>query len=63
MSELLKITDKLCDTCKYSKMFDYNTKKTYCDYLCMTGHRRNCKAWECDKYEKREGKRKNARPL
>ena len=56
MSELLKITDKLCNTCKYCKGLKNKSIK-YCDYICMTGHSRNCDYDYCDKWEAKDGKK------
>lgn len=44
-----------CKTCKYGKRNRYYVSKDcmyFCDYLAMTGHRRNCPAKNCEKYEK-----------
>lgn len=36
---------KKCPTCKYRS-------RMCCEYLLLTGKRRNCSPYECDKYEK-----------
>ena len=48
---------KLCQTCQYRER---NPKMGNCDYIGITGHSRNCKADNCDKYvegEPLKGKR------
>lgn len=59
MSEMIKTSDKLCKTCKYSM----SIKSIYvaCDYLYKTGNLRNCPIGYCDKYEK--GKRPRIKPM
>lgn len=54
MSRMIKTSDNLCKSCKYSKY--YNLSGCYCDYLCMTYKRRNCKIGYCDKYTPKENK-------
>ena len=50
-----------CLTCKYG--YTENRYTVYCDYLIMTGKRRNCPYGMCDKYEdgrqNKECRRKN----
>ena len=43
-------------TCKYCTVISGNLP--VCDYLSMTGSRRGCPPEQCDKYEKKEKKRK-----
>lgn len=55
---MIKTSKELCESCIYSVTFGANY--SVCDYLEKTGKSRGCKAGECDKYEKRKGKRKGA---
>ena len=51
---------KLCQTCQYRER---NPKMGNCDYIGITGHSRNCKADNCDKYvegEPLKGKKSSA---
>lgn len=50
--KMLKITEKLCKSCKYSMSFSAGMNGVACNYLCITKKRRGCAAGECDKYEK-----------
>ena len=45
-----------CLTCKYR--YTENGYTVYCDYLGMTGKRRNCPYGMCDKYEDVRQKRR-----
>ena len=45
-----------CLTCKYGNTANGYT--VYCDYLGMTGKRRNCPYGMCDKYEDGRQKRR-----
>ena len=52
MAKHKKTSTNRCGSCKYSCVLSGDI---ICDYLLITGKRRECKAEECDKYEK--GKR------
>lgn len=39
-------------SCYYSVTLE--PRMTFCDYICKTGHRRECDPEECDKYKPRE---------
>ena len=41
--------EKKCPTCKYRSI---NTKAGNCNYIGITGHRRECSAKDCTRYEK-----------
>ena len=51
-----KVNRWKCLTCKYR--FTENGYTVYCDYLGMTGKRRNCPYGMCDKYEDVRQKKK-----
>ncbi len=59
MGEMLKVTKKLCKTCKYrTHLYDVYY---CCGYILAKGFSRQCPEGLCDKYEK--GVPKNARSV
>lgn len=44
--------DKVGRSCKYNKRVSSRLEESYCDYICMVGHRRGCSPKACDKYER-----------
>ena len=52
--DMEKVDRWKCLTCKYG--YTENGYTVYCDYIGMTGKRRNCPYRMCDKYE--DGKQK-----
>lgn len=53
--------DKECNSCVYGPEHHKNAPNRWdsCNYILMTGKRRNCPVGYCDKYEKRTKGRKN----
>ena len=47
---------KVMSSCRYSERL--RNKELFCDYIGHTGHRRCCNPEECDKYERRDYRKK-----
>ena len=60
MGRMISTTQKLCKTCKYH--YGGDNALMICNYLGVTGKRRNCEPGVCDKYELGKNERKEIIP-